>query len=114
MRIDEHLPPPAVTVPVIVRAGRIARMNVREIGVAVMGLGGGRRKTEDVIDPLVGLSAMKCVGEEVGPDAPVCLVHARDEASGRAAAQKIVAAIEISEEAPTRTPVIAKRIPAPA
>jgi thymidine phosphorylase len=114
MRIDEHLPLPAVTVPVLGRAGRIAKMNVREIGVAVMGLGGGRRRTEDVIDPLVGLSAMKGVGEEVGPDAPVCLVHARDEASGKAAAEKILAAIEIADEAPTRMPVIARRIPAPA
>jgi thymidine phosphorylase len=114
MRVDEHLPRPAITVPVVPAPGRLARMNVREIGVAVMGLGGGRRRTEDAIDPLVGLTAMRSLGDEVGPDAPVCLVHARDEASGRAAAARILAAVEIADAPARAQPVIARRIAAPA
>jgi thymidine phosphorylase len=112
-RVDEYLPRPAVTLPVVPAAGRLARMDVREIGVAVMGLGGGRRKTDDIIDPLVGLGALRSLGDEVGPDAPVCLVHARDDASARAAASRILAAIEISDAATPPGPVIAHRIATP-
>jgi thymidine phosphorylase len=112
-RVDEYLPRPAVTLPVVPPAGFVARMNVREIGVAVMGLGGGRRKTDDVIDPLVGLGALRSLGDEVGPDAPVCLVHARDDASARAAASRILAAIEIGDAATPPGPVIAHRVATP-
>ena len=114
MRVDEYLPHPAVALPVTPRAGRIARMDVREIGVAVMGLGGGRRRTEDEIDPLVGLSAMRSLGDEVGPDAPICLVHARDDASAQAAAARILGAVEVADEAPAPGPIVARRMTAPA
>jgi thymidine phosphorylase len=113
-RLDEYLPRPPVTLPVTPAAGRLARMNVRDIGVAVMGLGGGRRKTDDVIDPLVGLSAVRSLGDEVGPDTPVCLVHARDDASAQTAAARILAAIEITDTAPAPSPVIRRRIATPA
>jgi thymidine phosphorylase len=49
------------------KAGHVAAMDVRAIGLAVLALGGGRRRVEDKIDPRVGLTDMAGIGEEVGP-----------------------------------------------
>jgi thymidine phosphorylase len=79
---------------------------VRAIGMAIVAMGGGRRRADDVIDPGVGLSQMRGLGAELGPDTPLCLVHARDAAQARACADAILAAIELGESAPERQPVI--------
>jgi thymidine phosphorylase len=109
--LDRHLPLPPVTVDVIPKRGFVSKIDVRQIGMAVMQLGGGRRKATDAIDPLVGLTEIRSIGDEVGPGTPLCRVHARDRATADAVAARIEAAVEIIGEPPTPTPVIVRRVP---
>ena len=114
-KAQEYLPLPEVTKSVAAAdSGFVAAMDVRAIGVAVMGLGGGRSRADDDIDPLVGLSAMRRIGDAVGPQTPICLVHARSEAEAEQARARVLDAVTVTSEKPTVDPVIAKRIGASA
>ncbi|MFD2642944.1 thymidine phosphorylase [Pseudomonas japonica] len=87
-RPHNHLPAAPLVFPVEApQAGIVQRIDTREIGLAVVCLGGGRRNPQDPIDPAVGLSQLCFPGEAVGGNRPLALVHARDlEQAERAAA----------------------------
>jgi thymidine phosphorylase len=103
-RPGAHLPAAPVVRPVPPEhPGLVSAHATRELGLAVMALGGGRRTEADAIDPAVGLSAVAPPGAAVGPGAPLAVVHARDEA-GFAAAQHAVRAAMVVSEAPAGTP----------
>mgnify|MGYP006267293921 CR=1 FL=1 len=75
--------------------GVVSGMDVRALGMAVVELGGGRRRGDDVVDPAVGLGGIARIGDEVGPDRPLATVHARDEDSAERAGQAVRAALRI-------------------
>ncbi len=115
---DRHLDRAPIVRPVFpVRAGRVAAIDTRAVGMAVVALGGGRTKVTDAIDFAVGLDAVAGLGAEVGPDAqPLALVHARTQAQADEAAARLRAAFTVADTAPPRGPLmprgplIAKRI----
>ena len=79
---EKHLKAAPLVRPVMAeRAGTVTAIDTRAIGIAVVALGGGRMRAEDAIDHSVGFSRLAGLGAEVGPDAPLALVHARDEAA---------------------------------
>jgi thymidine phosphorylase len=82
------------------RAGYVAKIDARAIGVAVVELGGGRRRSEDEIDHAVGFSRLAAVGDRVSADHPVGLVHARDDEAAQVAALSLRAAYQVADEAP--------------
>jgi thymidine phosphorylase len=92
------------------RAGVVAAVDCRAVGLVVTGLGGNRRREDDAIDPAVGLTDVAPVGAEAGPDRPLAVVHARDEAGFAAAAAALRAAVRIDDEAPARGPVVTGRV----
>jgi thymidine phosphorylase len=92
------------------RPGRIAAIDTRAVGLAVIALGGGRRRMEDAIDPAVGFSRAAGIGEEVGPERPLAVVHARDEAAAERAAAALRAAVRVSAAAEPAGPLIAARV----
>jgi thymidine phosphorylase len=92
------------------RPGVVTGMDARAVGLVVTGLGGNRRREDDVIDPAVGLSEVAPVGARVGPDRPLAVVHARDESGWDAAAAALRAAVRVGEEAPAERPVIVGRV----
>jgi thymidine phosphorylase len=92
------------------RAGVITGMNCRAVGLVVTGLGGNRRREDDVIDPAVGLTEIAPVGAEVGPDRPLAIVHAASDAAAEEAVRALDAAVTIGEAAPPERPVVAERI----
>ncbi|MBX6323924.1 MAG: thymidine phosphorylase, partial [Rhodospirillaceae bacterium] len=60
---DRHLPrAPVVHVVAPAEEGVVAGIDARAMGLAVVGLGGGRRRVEDRIDPAVGLSDLAGIG----------------------------------------------------
>ncbi|MBV1703979.1 MAG: thymidine phosphorylase, partial [Hyphomicrobiales bacterium] len=59
------------------RAGFVGAIDVRAVGLAVVELGGGRRRAQDAIDPAVGLADLAPPGARVGPGAPLARIHAR-------------------------------------
>jgi thymidine phosphorylase len=83
---------------------------VREVGVSVLELGGGRRREDDGIDHAVGLVDVAGLGEEVGPGGrPLAVVHARDAASAERAAQRLRAAFTVGE-APAALPPLTEAV----
>jgi thymidine phosphorylase len=97
-RPERHLAAAPVVVPVVPdRRGHVAAIDTRALGLAVIGLGGGRRLTSDAIDYAVGLSALAGIGAEVGPKSPLALVHARTEAGAAEAVRIVTAAYALGE-----------------
>ena len=87
-------------------SGVIERMDVRGIGMAVVALGGGRTRADQAIDPSVGLSQIKGIGDHVDSDTPICLIHARDENSAQDAMRRVVDAVTLGDQTPDRNSVV--------
>lgn len=107
-----HLPHAAVVREVTVPGrGYLAGMDAKEIGLTLVALGGGRRTPDEEIDFAVGITAFARVGDAVGPDRTLCVVHARNEAEWTAAADRIRAAIRVSATPPPPLrPIVRERI----
>ena len=107
---DRHLPEAACKVAACPEtAGTVAAIDVRAVGLAVLSLGGGRRRPDDEIDHSVGLTEIAGLGEAVGPERPLATVHARTEDQGKAAARQLRAAFALGEGG-AATPTIHARI----
>lgn len=95
---DDYLKPAPVRKPCYPgRNGRVAGVDARAVGVAVIELGGGRALACDDVDHRVGLTQVAAIGDEVGPNDPIAVIHARDEAAADAAAAVLTKAIKIGE-----------------
>jgi len=92
------------------RPGHVIGMKAREVGIAVVGLGGGRSHADDAIDPSVGLTEFIDVGTRVRTGSLLCLVHAATEADADEAIARLHGAIRIGEPAPPPKPVVIDRI----
>jgi thymidine phosphorylase len=98
-RPDNYLPAAPVVMPVYAPFDGIVQcIDTRAVGLAVVSLGGGRCGPQDTIDPAVGLSQLTFVGEAVGPNRPLALVHARDLAQAEQAAAAVQAAYVVASE----------------
>lgn len=107
---DRHLPRAPMILPVPAPQGCVTRMDGTAIGQAVVALGAGRIRAGEPIDPAVGLSRLCRLGDEVGPDAPLALVHAQSEADAERASAALLAAVTIAPEKPVAQPLILERI----
>ena len=76
----------------------------------MVALGGGRQVESDEIDPAVGLSGSARLGAWVEKGTPVAVVHAGREDAARAAERAVLAAITLSDTAPTVPDLIHERI----
>ncbi|NVK35379.1 MAG: thymidine phosphorylase [Rhodobacteraceae bacterium] len=76
-------------------SGTVTHIDARDVGVAVVALGGGRRTASDVIDPSVGLTELAGVGHTVDAETPICFVHAKNADDGKSAAEAVRAAYRI-------------------
>lgn len=79
-----HLPRAPLTVPVPAReSGFVAKIATRDLGLVIVELGGGRRRTEDNINPSVGITSIAARGQHVSRGEPLAYIHATkaDEAS---------------------------------
>ncbi len=108
---ERHLPAaPVVQAVHADRPGFVEFIDVRALGMAVVDLGGGRRKAEDRIDPAVGLTGLVQIGDEVDTDRPLARVHARSEADAERAAAAIREACRIGERPSERPPLVSERL----
>jgi len=105
-RADDYLPraPIQRAVPAPA-AGFVSAMDVRALGDAIVGLGGGRRVASDTIDHAVGLSVPVDLGQRVERGDTLALVHARDESGADAAVRAVLGAIAIGDAAPAGLPL---------
>jgi thymidine phosphorylase len=94
-----HLPTAAVTVAVEPASpGMVSSVDVRAVGLAVVGLGGGRVRESDPVDHSVGLTEVAAPGERVGPgERPLAVVHAPDGGAAERAATAVRDAYVVGE-----------------
>jgi thymidine phosphorylase len=89
-----------------VEAGILAEVNAHVVGSAIIELGGGRKQLGDELDLSVGISDVASIGETVGADRPLAIVHASSQHDADLAASLIHDACTISSEKPAERPVI--------
>ncbi|MBO6561421.1 MAG: thymidine phosphorylase [Nisaea sp.] len=94
------------------RPGTVTSIDTRQVGLAVVELGGGRRRAEDNIDHSVGLTEIAGLGEDVGPEHPLALVHARSAADAERAAETLRQAFKTVGKAKAPGPVILETVTA--
>ena len=84
------------------RTGLVAAIDARAVGLAVVELGGGRTRPQDRIDHRVGLTEVAGTGEPVGPDRPLCVVHAATERDYDRAAARLRTAFATADKPGSR------------
>ncbi len=110
-RPDAHLDKAPIIVPVpALRDGFAVATDCRALGLAVVSLGGGRRRPEDPIDFAVGLAALAELGDTIQAGQPLAMVHARTQASADQAVREVQAAYELGDAAPAANPIIYRTI----
>ncbi|MGF1775449.1 thymidine phosphorylase [Vibrio nomapromontoriensis] len=90
--------------------GTVSAMDTRAIGMAVVGMGGGRRVATDTIDYAVGFDQFIRLGESANQDKPLAVIHARSEAQWQDAANALKAAVTVSDQPYTETPCVYRHI----
>lgn len=110
-RWPDRLPAAPVLRPVFAGAdGTVQAIDGQALGMAVVGLGGGRRQQSDKLNLSVGLSGLVALGQRVTPDQPLAMVHAASEADAEAAAAAVRGAYRLGERMPTVPPLVMRRL----
>ena len=111
-RPDAYLATAPVVVDFVAPAsGVVTAFDTRALGMAVVALGGGRLRSDQEIDPAVGLSEIVELGAAVQAGQPLMRIHARSEADAATAAQRLSDALRIEGGgAPTLPPLVWQRI----
>lgn len=95
----ERLPRAAIVEPLPAPAsGHLEAVNAEQVGLATFHLGAGRKSREDPVDPAVGLSDLKQVGDTVSEGEPLALVHARSREDLEEARRRLLPAFRLSPE----------------
>jgi thymidine phosphorylase len=103
---DRYLPTAAVRVEVFPASpGIVERVDVRDVGLAVVALGGGRVRESDPVDHSVGLTEVAAPGERVGPgERPLAVVHAASSDAAERCADAVRDAYVVGEAAREEAP----------
>ncbi len=111
-RPGHYLPKATVVAPCYPEApGYVSAMVAKDVGLALIALGGGRKKPDDPIDLTVGFTGFCQVGDYVDADKPLCVIHARTEAEWQDAAARVRAAVTLAPDAPAPLgPIVIERI----
>lgn len=108
---DRHLPQASVVREVYPQqSGYVTAVDTRAVGIAVLSLGGGRRRADQSIDYAVGLSKVCHLGDKVGSEHPLALIHAQSEAAAQQAEAALLSAISVGDTAPELTSIVRERI----
>jgi thymidine phosphorylase len=106
----KHMERAPLQVPVYPeRAGVVARVDTRAVGLAVVALGGGRTRPQDPVDHAVGLTGLVGPGDQVGHDRPLAIVHARSSQQAETASVALLAAVATGRPA-RHGPVVVERL----
>jgi len=90
--------------------GMVTRVDPHPIGEAVVAMGGGRRRLEDVVDPTVGFVITVKPGDRVTARQPIASVFARDADGIATGMEALGRAVVIGERDGEALPLIIERI----
>jgi thymidine phosphorylase len=88
------------------RSGVLAAVEAEEIGLASVGLGAGRIRKGDPIDPAVGIVVHPKIGDRLEAGAPIGMVHARDRDAAADAARRVLAAMTLTDGPVSPPPLV--------
>ena len=88
------------------KAGFLAKMDVRKVGMMIVGIGGGRIDHLSTVNHAVGLTDVLSLGAQLEEGQPLAMLHIDDESLVDEAINDFLAAIEISDSAPAEAPVV--------
>lgn len=92
--------------------GIVQRVEPKRVGHAIIGLGGGRSRVTDVVDPAVGVLVHVRPGASVETGEVLLTILARDSAGADAAVAELADAVLLGEAAPAPRPLISHRVTA--
>jgi len=87
-------------------SGFVTAIQTKTVGTTVVGMGGGRQRAEDSINPSVGVSALSGVGMRVDSEVPLAVIHAASEDSWESAATLLKSGFSIGQSPGEVFPVI--------
>jgi thymidine phosphorylase len=90
--------------------GYLAACDGRALGLAVVDMGGGRRKTSDMIDHRVGFDRILPLGSAIEKGQPIARVHAVSSQQADQAIRALLASYSIEANSSRPSPVIIERI----
>jgi thymidine phosphorylase len=106
-----YLPKAPIEHPVVAeKNGYVTAISTRDVGLAVVALGGGRTTPDDVIDHAVGITGLLPVGAEAVKGEPLAIIHARSRNAAEKAEREILAAYSIGSSKPAAEKAIVRRI----
>ncbi|MCC2613277.1 thymidine phosphorylase [Neorhizobium sp. Rsf11] len=90
--------------------GYLTACETRALGLAVVELGGGRRRAADAIDHRVGISELLPLGTRVSKGEPIAMVHAKTREDAERIAKDVARFYTIADTPPEPSPVVIERI----
>ena len=80
-------------------SGFVASCDVRELGLAIVELGGGRRRAADKVNHAVGLSKLKRVGDKIDKGDVLGIIHADDLDHAESVSKRVESAYTLKDSA---------------
>lgn len=110
-RADEYLPTAPIMQPVVAeRDGIVQPLKVRDIGLAVVAIGGGRTRADQRIDHAVGLTNIIKPGVKVQAGDVLAMAHIRDESQLADVRARLGKAIPVANHEVESLPPVYERI----
>lgn len=110
-RPEAYLPKASIIKPVFAsQSGYVSAIKTRDIGLSIIGLKGGRTRSDQELDYATGFSHFCQIGDYVDSQNPLCLIHAQTEADWQQAAEQTLKNIQISEQKPILSSAIIEKV----
>jgi pyrimidine-nucleoside phosphorylase len=90
--------------------GHVAQIDCEAVGLAAVALGAGRERVDSQIDPSVGFTLHKKVGDPVAAGEPLARIHYNDPGRLEDIRGRLERAYRIGPEAPPPRPLIVERL----
>lgn len=108
---EKYLAKAAIVKPLYAeRPGYVSAMQTRNLGLAIIGLKGGRIRSDQQLDYATGFAEFCQIGDYVDNNKPLCFIHAQTEDDWNKVAAEIKENITVSEKAPNQTSAIIEKI----
>ncbi|HUI31043.1 MAG TPA: thymidine phosphorylase [Candidatus Acidoferrales bacterium] len=91
-------------------SGYVSSIDAFKLGMAAVKIGAGRMNAGDKVDPVVGVSVLKKIGDRVSYGDVITVVYANDSARMKPAVREIHSAYGFSESKPQELDLIIERI----
>ncbi|WP_394847240.1 thymidine phosphorylase [Pendulispora brunnea] len=92
------------------REGFVTAVDALEMGLSAVALGAGRTRTDQAVDPAVGISVLAKPGARVGKGDELARVIAHSKEAAAPIVERVRAAFALGDEAPPAQPLLLSRI----